>query len=391
MTVNRATFAEIHLGSFRQNLKSIKSLLNHHIKTMAIIKADAYGHGAIQCARAATKEQVDYIGVGIIQEGIELRESGINTPILILGGIYPNEVESLIKYNLSTSLSSSAIATSISEQAVHANKIVSVHIKIDTGMSRLGIQPHEFTELLDHVSKFKNIKLEGIFTHLSSADEEDPKITHNQLSLFSNILKKLRKSSSSKVFGINDQTLFHIANTGGLIRFPESRFNLVRPGISLYGSFPSPLISSKFDSLIKEKRIKKLQPVMNWKTKIIQIQSLRKGVSVSYGGHYVTKNNANLIATIPVGYADGLNRHLSNNMELLVQGKRVKQVGTICMDMCLIDITNLPDVNTGDEVVIIGSQGKEQIKVEDLATRAGTIPYEILCGVGKRVPRVYIP
>ncbi len=358
---------------------------------MAIIKADAYGHGAIQCARAATKEQVDYIGVGIIQEGIELRESGINTPILILGGIYPNEVESLIKYNLSTSLSSSAIATSISEQAVHANKIVSVHIKIDTGMSRLGIQPHEFTELLDHVSKFKNIKLEGIFTHLSSADEEDPKITHNQLSLFSNILKKLRKSSSSKVFGINDQTLFHIANTGGLIRFPESRFNLVRPGISLYGSFPSPLISSKFDSLIKEKRIKKLQPVMNWKTKIIQIQSLRKGVSVSYGGHYVTKNNANLIATIPVGYADGLNRHLSNNMELLVQGKRVKQVGTICMDMCLIDITNLPDVNTGDEVVIIGSQGKEQIKVEDLATRAGTIPYEILCGVGKRVPRVYIP
>ena len=391
MTANRATFAEIHLGSFRQNLKSIKSLLDNHIKTMAVIKADAYGHGAIQCARAATEEQVDYIGVGIIQEGIELRESGINTPILILGGIYTNEVESLVKYNLSTSLSSSAIATSISEQAVRANKIVSVHIKIDTGMGRLGVQPNEFAELLDQVSKFKNIKLEGVFTHLSSADEEDPKRTHNQLSIFSNILKKLRESNYSKVFGINDHTLFHIANTAGLIRFPESRFNLVRPGISLYGSFPSPLISSKFDFLTNEKGIEKLQPVMNWKTKIIQIHSLHKGAPLSYGGRYVTKNDANLIATIPVGYADGLNRHLSNNMELLVKGKRVKQVGTICMDMCLIDITNLPDVNTEDEVVIIGNQGNDQIKVEDLAARARTIPYEILCGVGKRVPRVYIP
>ena len=181
----------------------------------------------------------------------------------------------------------------------------------------------------------------------------------------------------------NDHIFFHSANTAGLLRFPESRFNLVRPGISLFGSFPSPTTASVFDVLAKENKITKLRPVMNWKTKIIQIQTLRKGVPVSYGGRYVTKNDGTRIAAIPVGYADGLSRRLSNNMELLVKETRVKQVGTICMDMCLIDITNLPDVRMGEEVVIFGSQGKGQIKVEELATKADTIPYEILCGVGK--------
>ena len=162
------------------------------------------------------------------------------------------------------------------------------------------------------------------------------------------------------------------------------------PGISLFGSFPSPTTASAFDVLAKENKLTKLRPVMNWKTKIIQVQTLRKGVSVSYGGRYVTKNDETRIATVPVGYADGLSRRLSGNMELLVKETRVKQVGTICMDMCLIDITNLPDVTMGEEVVIFGTQGKGQIKVEELATQADTIPYEILCGVGKRVPRIYI-
>ena len=190
MTGNRATFAEINLDSFRYNLHSIKPLIGPDVGTMAIIKADAYGHGAIQCARAAIKEQVDYLGVGIIQEGIELRENGITSPILILGGIYPNEIEDLIKYNLSTSLSNSVIASAISKKAEQANKSVGVHIKIDTGMGRLGIQPEGFISLLNNVISYKNLKIEGIFTHLSSADEEDPETTHHQISIFSNVLKK---------------------------------------------------------------------------------------------------------------------------------------------------------------------------------------------------------
>jgi len=391
MTVNRATFAEINLESFRNNLHSIKSLIGPDVGTMAIIKADAYGHGAIQCARAAIKEQIDYIGVGIIQEGIELRESGITSPILILGGIYPNEIEDLIKHDLSTSLSNSVMANAISKQAEHANKRVGIHIKIDTGMGRLGVQPDAFTNLVESVIACKNLKIEGFFTHLSSADEEDPETTHHQISIFSNLLQGLPATNFSKMISANKHILFHSANTAGLLRFPESRFNLVRPGISLFGSFPSPTIASVFDSLEKENKITKLRPVMSWKTKIIQIQTLRKGVSISYGGRYVTKNDGTRIATIPVGYADGLSRQLSNSMELLVKETRVKQVGTICMDMCLIDVTSLPDVKMGDEVVIFGSQGNGQIKVEELATKADTIPYEILCGVGKRVPRVYIP
>ena len=391
MTENRATFAEINLDSFRHNLHSIKSLIGPDVGTMAIIKADAYGHGAIQCAHAAIKEQVNYIGVGIIQEAIELRENGITSPILILGGIYPNEIEDLIKYNLSTSLSSSVIASAISKKAEQANKSVGVHIKIDTGMGRLGIQPEDFISLLNNVITCKNLKIDGLFTHFSSADEEDPETTHHQISIFLNVLKKLRTTNFSKMTNEIDHILFHSANTAGLLRFPESRFDLVRPGISLFGSFPSPTIASVFDSLINKNKATKLRPVMNWKTKIIQIQTLRKGVPISYGGRYVTKNDRTLIATIPVGYADGLSRQLSNNMELLVKETRVKQVGTICMDMCLIDVTSLPDVKMGDEVVIFGSQGNGQIKVEELATKADTIPYEILCGVGKRVPRIYIP
>jgi len=390
MTLNRATLTEVNLEAFRHNLRTIKSLVGPSVGTMAIIKADAYGHGATQCAFAAIKEGVNYLGVGIIQEGIELRENRITSPILVLGGVYPNEVEDLIKYNLSTSLSTSALAHAISKQAEHAGKNVGVHIKIDTGMGRLGVQPSDFAGLLDNVTSYKNLKIEGIFTHLACADEENPETTHHQVSNFSKVLKELGTENFSTLTSTNESLLVHSANTAGLLRFPESRFNMVRPGISLFGSLPSPVLNPVFGSLVKKNGLAELRPVMCWKTKIIQIQTLRKGVPLSYGGHHVTQKEGSRIATLPVGYADGLNRRLSNKMELLVKGTRVKQVGTICMDMCLIDVTDLPNVKMGEEVVIFGSQGKAQIRVEELAAKAETVPYEILCGVGKRVPRIYI-
>jgi len=389
MTLNRATTAEISLDAFRHNLRTVKTLARP-AATMAVVKADAYGHGAVPCARAALEEGVEYLGVGIIQEGIELRESGITSPILILGGVFPNEVSDLIKHNLSTSLSTSALAHTISNEAERMGKIVGVHIKVDTGMGRLGTQPEDFACLLDNVMSYKNLQVEGVFTHLACADEEDLEVTHRQLSCFSKVLEKLQAGNLSRPFNTNGPLLIHSANTAGLFRFPESRFDMVRPGISLFGSMPSPVCIPVLDKLVEQKRLAPLRPVMCWKTKVIQVHTLRKGTPVSYGGRYTTTRDSR-IATLPVGYADGLSRHLSNNMELLIKGKRVKQVGTICMDMCLIDVTNIPGVAMGEEVVIFGNQGEAQISVDELATRAETIPYEILCGVGKRVPRIYLP
>jgi len=389
MSLNRATSAEINLDAFRYNLRTIKSLVGRSTETMAIIKADAYGHGATQCARAAIQEGIKYLGVGIIQEGIELRESGITSPILILGGVYPDELSELIYYNLSTSLSTLALAKAISKEAEQSKKKISVHIKIDTGMGRLGVQCEDFSDLLEHVMSYKNIIIEGFFTHLANADDADPKISQEQIVKFSNILNILETKKFSKLHNSSQPILIHSANSAGLLRYPESRFNLVRPGISLYGSLPSPILKPVLN-LIKKNNYPALRPVMSWKTKIIQIQTLRKGVPLSYGGTYITQKNKSRVAILPVGYADGLNRRLSNKIEFLVKGTRVKQIGTICMDMCLIDVTKLPNVDMGEEVVILGSQGKDSIPIEELAAKAETIPYEIFCGISKRVPRIYV-
>ena len=389
MILNRATLAEVNLDAFRYNLRTIKSLVGRSTETMAIIKADAYGHGATQCARAAIEEGTKYLGVGIIQEGIELRESGITSPILILGGVYPDELTELINYNLSTSLSTLALAKAISKEANQSKKNISVHIKIDTGMGRLGVQCEDFSYLLEHVMSYENITIQGFFTHLANADDIDPKTSQEQILKFSNTLKVIQTKKFSKLHSSSEPILIHSANSAGLLRYPESRFNLVRPGISLYGSLPSPILKPVLNS-DKSNNCPTLKPVMSWKTKIIQVQTLRKGVPLSYGGSYMTQKNKSRVAILPVGYADGLNRRLSNKMEFLVKGKRVKQIGTICMDMCLIDVTELPNIGMGEEVVILGSQGKDNIPIEELAAKAETIPYEILCGISKRVPRVYV-
>ncbi|MBT6223123.1 MAG: alanine racemase, partial [Rhodobiaceae bacterium] len=234
-----------------------------------------------------------------------------------------------------------------------------------------------------------NITIQGFFTHLANADDIDPKTSQEQILKFSNILKVLQTKKFSKLHSSSEPILIHSANSAGLLRYPESRFNLVRPGISLYGSLPSPILKPVLNS-IKNNNCLTLKPVMSWKTKIIQVQTLRKGVPLSYGGSYITQKNKSRVAILPVGYADGLNRRLSNKMEFLVKGKRVKQIGTICMDMCLTDVTELPNVDMGEEVVILGSQGEDSIPIEELAAKAETIPYEILCGISKRVPRVYV-
>lgn len=377
MTVPRSTYAEIHLDSFRHNLLAVRNALSSDVKILAVVKADAYGHGAVACAKVAANAGADYLGVGILEEGAELRKNGITLPILVLGGIFQNEIKDLIHYNLSTILSDPNLANALSQEAGKEGKTVGVHIKIDTGMGRLGILPEDFNP--GHMRQYKNLRIEAIFTHFSSADEDDPGYTLLQLSRFNSILSQLKTAGVSAQFT-------HCANSAALLKFPQSWFNMVRPGLILYGALPSPSLKP-YSVLHDDVR---LQPVMQLKSRIIQINRIPKGHYLSYGRNHMTQRDS-LIATLPVGYADGLTRRLSGKMSVLVNGKKMPQVGNICMDMCLVDVTELPSVQVGDEAVIFGRQKDEVITVEEVAEQCGTLPYEILCAVSKRVPRVYLP
>jgi alanine racemase len=378
----RATFAEINLKAFKNNIQNLKKITEPDNGIMAVIKADAYGHGSLPCAKAAVDSGVDYIGVGIIEEGIELRKNGITEPILILGSIFPDEAADLVRHDLATILCTNHLAEALAKEAEKQKKTVSVHIKVDTGMNRLGVLPENLLSLIQTINKLPIIKLEALSTHFSSADDEDTSITKQQIELFHKILTKIQEA------GVKIPPLTHLANTSALLRFPESRSKMVRPGLILYGALPSPVLNSVVEKICQKENLQNFQPVMQWKSKIMLLKSVQKGQPLSYSRKYFTPRDS-VIATLPIGYADGLNRNLSNNMEVLIRGKRVPQVGIICMDMILIDVTEVPDVQMGDEVVIFGKQGEEEITVEELAKRSNTIPYEILCNVGKRVPRVY--
>jgi alanine racemase len=378
MAYNRATRAEIDLQAFQHNLQNIRNFLDPQTKIMAVIKADAYGHGAIPCAQVAVKHGADYLGVAVIEEGIELRESGVSAPILILAGILPDEVEELVRHDLETVLCTPALAKALSNEAEKQNKTVSIHIKVDTGMNRLGVTPEKLPTLLDQIRNLNNLKIEGVSTHFSSADDEDHSITQKQLNKIHTALGILQKEGVPA-------SMIHSANSSALFKFPESRFDMVRPGLILYGALPSPSLQTVFD---REKKLKPFQPVMQWKSQIILVKPVSSGQAVSYSGSFTTQRES-LIATLPIGYADGLQRILSNKMDVLIRGQRAPQVGNICMDMILIDVTEVSGVQAGDEVVIFGRQGDQQISVEELALKAQTIPYEILCNVGKRVQRVH--
>jgi alanine racemase len=372
MAHHRATRAEIDLQAFRRNLEYLQNYLSPQTRTMAVIKADAYGHGAVPCAKMAISGGATYLGAGVIEEGIELRESGLDTPILILDSIFPDEAEDLVRHDLTTVICSLPLAQALSKEAGKQHKSVSIHIKVDTGMNRLGVLPENLTKLLDQIRILPNLKIEGISTHFSSADDKDLSITQAQLKKFRSILAKME-----------DIPLVHCANTSALLKVPESHFNMVRPGLILYGALPS----ASLQTIINQEE-NPFQPVMQWKSQVILIKPIAKGQSISYSASFRTSQNS-LVATLPIGYADGLHRSLSNKMEVLIRGKRAPQIGNICMDMTLIDVTEVQGVEVGDEVVLFGKQEGQVISVEEMAEKGKTIPYEILCNVGKRVPRLY--
>lgn len=368
----RPVWAEIDLDNLAYNMQQIRKVAKSK-EIIGVVKADAYGHGALDIAPTLLENGATRLAVAVLSEAIELRRGGITCPIMILGFTPYNLLESLVKYDIEQTVYDYDLAKKISDEAVKLNKVAKIHIALDTGMGRIGFLPNEESiNQVYKISKLTNIVIEGLFSHFSTADEKDKNYTKLQLEMFNWFYLELQK----KKVNIN---MRHIANSAAIMELPETHFEGVRPGIILYGAYPS-------DDVLKEKL--KLKPVMSLKTNVVHIKTLEAGKYIGYGRKFQTDKET-VIATLPVGYADGYTRALFNKVSVIVNGKLAPVVGKICMDQCMIDITDIPNVKIGDEVILIGESNGLKITIDDLAKLLGTINYEVVCMVGKRVPRVY--
>jgi len=370
-TVMRDTRAVVDLSAVAGSIRGISGLVGPRVEVMAVVKADGYGHGAIPVAKTALNNGASSLGVAYVQEAVELREAGLSTPILVFGIAPPESIDPVVRYDLAQAVADAETPQALSA-GVTTDRPARVHIKVDTGMGRIGITPGDALEYARLLKKLPNIEIEGIFTHFPRADELDPAFTKRQIETFTALLRELDHA------GIHIPKR-HMANSAGVLAFPDSYLNLVRPGIMIYGLYPSREVARSIP----------LSPAMSLVTKIRFLKRVGPGTPISYGGTFVTKADT-LVATLPLGYADGYRRLLSNNYEVLVRGRRAPVIGRVCMDMTMIDVTLVPNVAVGDEVVLMGSQGDQEISTDEMAERLGTINYEITCLVGKRVPRVYI-
>jgi len=366
----RPTVAEIDLSALAFNYRQLRKRIPKGVRMLAAVKADAYGHGALPISLQLERLGVDYLGVAISEEGVELRRGGVKIPILILGGIYEKESEQVLRYRLTPVVFEKESLKRISKEAERRKRKVRVHLKVDTGMGRLGVPMGLLPDFLKELKNHPRIEIEGVLSHFSMADGEET-YTAEQWKKFQEARAMIKER------GITDQ-YFHMASSATLTAFPSYSGNLVRPGIMLYGSYPS----LRFQSIIE------LKPVMTLKTRIHFLKSVPAGTRISYGGTFITERES-LIATLPIGYADGYSRHLSNRGEVLVRGRRAPVVGRVCMDFTMADVTDIPKVSVGDEVILIGKQGRERVTADEIAAKIGSIPYEVLCLIGKRVPRIY--
>lgn len=356
----RPNWVEINLNSLEKNLIKIRKIIKNK-KITFVVKANAYGHGISEVSKFAQKKKLcDYLGVSSIEEGIILRENGIKIPILVLGGIYPfSNFKYLYHYSLTPTISSLLAIDELIKYSKKTNQPINVHLKLETGMNRIGAGENSVLKMVERIQNNNLVKLEGIYSHLSSADT-DKDYTLNQI--------KLYNEAVSKIKGIN--FIRHIANSFATINFPSSHMDMVRCGIAPYGG------------------IKNFEPILEWKSKIVFIKYLKKGSYISYSKTFKT-NRKTKVATIPLGYGDGYLRALSNKADVIINGKKAKIIGNITMDMCMADITDI-NCKVGDEVMVIGKMGKETISVGELALKANTIPYEITTLITQRVPRVYL-
>lgn len=368
----RPTVAEIHKNALKYNYGQLGNKLSHTIKTMAVVKANAYGHGDTQIARILEEISCEYLGVALVEEGIKLRKDGIKVPIVVLSGIYHNQIDDIFSFDLTPVAYDTDTLTLINAKALELKTKKKVHIKIDTGMGRLGILPQQVVSFFQELLSMDGIEVDGLMSHFAEVEEKDKSYSRKQLDIF------IKSISVTQRLGFQTDNI-HMANSAGVIDFSESHFTMVRPGIMLYGAYPH----KRFKDLID------LKPVMNLKTKILHMKKVPPGFSISYNRRFVTSKEST-IATLPIGYGDGLPRRISEKGFVLIRGKQAPIVGTVCMDLIMVDVTNINDTSIGDDVVIFGKQGNREITVDDIAENCDTISYEILCNISGRVPRIVI-
>jgi alanine racemase len=368
----RPVWVEVDKAAIRENLRGIKTLVGPRRKVMAVVKAEAYGHGAVQVAQLAREEGIDWFGVATPEEGIALRQAGIKANILVFAPLLPEQVAAFCRYNLVATITTLESAVAFSHAATSCQRPMRIHIKVDTGMGRIGFLPEQAGAEIAKITTLPYLVTEGLYSHFATADAADLSYARQQLAAFQRLVDDLENR------GIRIP-LKHLANSGGLLNLPESYFDLVRAGLILYGMYPSPWCH-------REKLT--LQPAFRLKAKVDFVKRVPAGTGISYGQLYHTPK-ATTIVTLPIGYADGWRRKLSGKAKVLINGEFYPVVGTICMDQCMVAVGDAP-VRVGDEVVLIGRQAGKEITVEEVAAHLDTINYEVVCQIGARVPRIYV-
>lgn len=365
----RPAWAEIDLDAIRHNVSVIRRYVGDKVLVMAVVKADGYGHGAVPVAKAAIRAGADWLGVALPEEGTELRESGIRAPILVLSEPSPAAASLILEYDLSTAVCSHELIDVLDKEAARLGRIAKMHLKVDTGMNRIGVPPEIALDLVDHISFRPNSDLEGIFTHFAKADDPSSDLTAAQFERFEGVISAL---------GQDGRPILHSANSAATFLFPQTHLDMVRVGISIYGLHPSRATQGRID----------LKPAFSLKAMPTFVKEVPPGSGISYGHTKITDGRTT-IATVPLGYGDGYSRRLSNLAEVLIGGRRCPVVGNVCMDQLMVDMGPGVGPKTG-EVVLIGEQGGEKITVDEIADLLGTINYEVVCSINRRVPRVYL-
>ena len=371
----RPTRAEINLDNLKHNLKEIRRVADSQAAICAVVKADGYGHGALEVAQTALDCGVSYLAVAFLDEALQLRKEGIKAPILILGFTPEEQFDKIVEHDITQTVYKVSSAQKLSLEAKKQGKKAKIHIKLDTGMSRIGFQAEPSS--IDEIKKIfsmENLEVEGMFTHFSKADEKDKTFTEEQFKKYMAVAETLEKDG----FKI---PIKHVANSAAIMELPHTHLDMVRPGIILYGLYPSDEVDkSRID----------LKPVMSLKTRVSHVKILGAGRAISYGGTFITKRQS-IIATLPVGYADGYSRLLSSRASVMIKGQRAPVVGRVCMDQCMVDVTDIQGaVEPGEDVLLFGGSGDPTVSTDEIARIIGTINYEVVCGVSRRVPRVYI-
>jgi len=366
------TWAEVDLDRLSRNIAAIQAAIGPGCTILLVVKADAYGHGAVEISRAAMEAGVAMLGVATLHEGIELRSAGLTAPIVILSPSLRSEIDEIIEHRLTPCVSSLEFAELLSRRCVAHEVISRIHVEVDTGMGRTGVSDGDAFEFLCRVQAMPNLKLEGVFTHFPDADSGNTFFAEEQLRRFQEILSALERKKI-------EVPIRHAANSAGILSLHASRLDMVRPGILAYGFYPSGRVP----------RAIPVEGVMAFKSRVVQLRSVPAGRFISYGRTYQTQRTTR-VGVLPVGYGHGLPWLLSNRGEVLIRGRRAPMIGRVTMDLTLVDVTEIPGVDVGDEAVLWGEQGGARITLEEVAERAETIPYEILCSMGKRVVRVFL-